>query len=67
MGIWRDHRSAVAAVLRTKGKTTYWLAQRLAGRMAATTLYDYLRGRRGISMDNMQRINDVLGLRFTDD
>jgi hypothetical protein len=64
---WRIHREAVKECLKRQKKSVYWLHMRLSPNMSRSLLYDYLRGETGISVDNMQRINDALGLRFTDE
>ena len=45
----------------------YWLVQQLASEMSANTIYSYMRGDTGISMENADAINKVLGLRYTDE
>jgi hypothetical protein len=67
MAKWRDHRDAVRETLKRKKKTAYWLHGQIEGKLSRTHLYDYLRGEVGISVDLMQRINDVLGIRYTDE
>ena len=67
MAKWPDHRQAVRATLKRKGKTVHWLHLQLADKMSRALLYDYLRGDTGISMENAALINGVLGLRYTDE
>jgi predicted transcriptional regulator len=67
MAKWREHRDAVRETLKRRKKSVYWLHAQLAAHMSRTLVYEYVRGDVGISVENMQRINDVLGLRYTDE
>jgi hypothetical protein len=67
MAKWQSHREAVKEVLKRQGKSTYWLSQQLAGQMSRDLLYSYLRGRYGISLENQEAINKILGIRYTDE
>lgn len=64
---WNDHREAVKQTLKKKGKSPYWLHQQLADKMSQNLLYTYLRGETGLSIENQEAINRVLGIRFTDE
>jgi hypothetical protein len=35
--------------------------------LSRTLLYDYLNGKGGLSVENMQRLNEVLGIRYADE
>jgi predicted transcriptional regulator len=67
MGKWSDHREAVKGALKRKKKRISWLHAQLPAGTSRSIVYDYLRGDRGISLENMERINQVLGLRYTDE
>jgi len=67
MAKWTDHRQAVKESLKRRGKSIYWLQGQVAGKMSRNLLYTYLRGECGISPENMQALNAVMGLRFTDE
>jgi hypothetical protein len=67
MAKWNTHRAAVKEALKRKEKTAYWLHQQLADKMSQNTVYSYLRGATGISMENAEAMNKVLGLRYTDE
>ena len=67
MAKWNNHREAVQEALKRKGKSVYWLHKQLADKMSPNLLYSYVRGSAGISMENAQAINKVLGLRYTDE
>jgi hypothetical protein len=64
---WNNHRAAVKEALKKKGKRPYWLHQQVASTMSQNLLYSYLRGDTGISMENAEAINRVLGIRYTDE
>lgn len=64
---WKDHREAVKEMLRRRKRSVYWLHAQLASHLSRTLLYDYVNGKGGLSVENMQRINDVLGIRYTDE
>lgn len=64
---WKDHRVAVRESLKRKGKSTYWLHQQLDKSISAQHLYAYLRGETGLSLEVQAQINEVLGLRYTDE
>jgi hypothetical protein len=63
---WDDHREAVRATLKRKKKSVYWLHAQLPPGTSRSLIYDYLRGDAGISVENMDRINRALGLRYSD-
>jgi hypothetical protein len=65
MRTWMDHRKAIMARLEDMGKTRYWLAQQLEGKMQQNMLYAYLRGK-NTSSDKLEAIFEVVGLRLTD-
>ena len=67
MAKWSDHRRAVEETLKRKGASVYWLAKQLEGKMSRNLVYAYLRGDSGISMENANAINKVLGIRYTDE
>ena len=67
MAKWQEHRTAVKQALKNKGKSPYWLHKQLADRMSQNLLYSYLRGDTGISMENAEAINRVLGIKYTDE
>lgn len=67
MAKWVEHRAAVREALKRQGKKPYWLHKELATVMSQNLLYSYLRGDTGISMENAERINKVLGIRYTDE
>ncbi len=67
MAKWRDHRVAVREALKRRKRNIAWLHVQLEKHMSRSLVYDYLRGITGISAENMMRMNDVLGIRFTDE
>jgi hypothetical protein len=67
MGKWKDHREAVKDSLKRQKRSVYWLHAQLSSHMSRSLIYDYIKGRTGISVENMQRINETLGLRYTDE
>jgi hypothetical protein len=67
MSKWFDHRKAVKAALKRKGKSINWLHMQLPPGTSRALIYDYLRGDAGIGIENMERINRILGLRYTDE
>jgi plasmid maintenance system antidote protein VapI len=67
MSKWKDHRVAVKETLKRRGKTAYWLAEQLEGAVTVQHLYAYIRGETGISVDVQSKINEALGLRYTDE
>ena len=67
MAKWKNHREAVRETLKRQKRSVYWLHSKLPGPLSRTHLYDYMRGDAGISLELMERINEVLGLRFTDE
>jgi hypothetical protein len=67
MGKWQGHREAVRQALKRKGKSVYWLHQQLEDVMTRPFLYSYLKGKSGIGEEKMEAINQVLGIRFTDE
>lgn len=64
---WTEHRHAVKESLKRKRMTIYQLSGKLEGTMSRNLVYAYLRGDTGISMENAEAINRVLGLRYTDE
>jgi hypothetical protein len=67
MAKWKDYRTAVRESLHRKSKSTYWLSNQLGDAVTRQHLYAYLRGETGISLEVQAKINDILGLRFTDE
>ncbi len=74
MAKWIDHKTAVRESLKRQGKTVYWLHSQLPANTSRTLIYDYLRkpkpgkpNNAGLSVENMERINKVLGIRYTDE
>lgn len=67
MAKWSDHREAVKQALKRKKKSIYWLHAQLPAGTSRSLIYDYLRGDAGISVENMERLNRILGLRYTDE
>jgi hypothetical protein len=67
MAKWTDHRKAVEETLKRQERSVYWLAKQLEKNMSRNLVYAYLRGDSGISMENEQVINKVLGIRYTDE
>gem|GEM_PF-2014306 len=67
MAKWKHHREAVRETLKRKKKSVYWLHSQLILEISPSMLYGYMRGESGISVEKMERINEVLGLRYTDE
>jgi hypothetical protein len=67
MAKWKDHREAVRESLKRRNRSVYWLHAQLAGHLSRTLLYDYVNGKGGLSVENMQRVNEALGIRYTDE
>ena len=67
MAKWTDHKSAVNDTLKRKRKSVYWLHGQMPAGTSRSLIYDYLRGDAGLSVENMQRINRILGIRYTDE
>ena len=69
MPTWDDHKQAVRQTLKRQRKTVYWLHSQLPPGTSRTLVYDYCRkgSKAGISVENMERINRILGIRYTDE
>lgn len=67
MAKWKDHRVAVRETLKRKAKSIYWLSTQLDEVLTRQHLYAYLRGETGISLEVQSRVNEVLGIRYTDE
>ncbi len=64
---WLSHRDAVRGVLKRQKKSIYWLHQQFPAGTSRSLIYDYLRGDAGMSVENIERINKILGIRYTDE
>ncbi len=70
MAKWKDHRAAVRELLKKRKKgerSAYWLSKQLPGGITAQHLYGYLRGENGVSIEIQAKINEILGIKFTDE
>jgi len=61
---YMDHRKAIEDRLAEMGKTKYWLAKQLDGKMGAMMLYAYMRGR-PTTTQKLEAICKVLNLKMT--
>ncbi|MCL2647722.1 MAG: hypothetical protein FWD61_12050 [Phycisphaerales bacterium] len=61
---YTNHRKAIEDRLAEMGKTKYWLAKKLEGKMGAMMLYAYMRGR-PTTTQKLEAIFKVLGLKVT--
>lgn len=56
-------QKAIKAELKRRDWTVYELAKQAGGRVAVSTIYQYLRGQRGMSVLNIEILLEVLELK----
>ena len=62
------HQKAIAAALAKREWTTYRLAKELAkSGISQAAVYAYMAGNQGLSVERIEAINKLLGIRYTDE
>lgn len=68
MGKFSTHQKAIEAALAKREWTIYRLSQELAKLgISRAVLYAYMSGKQGLSVERIEAINKLLGIRYTDE